>query len=395
MFSELFRKSSLVRPARAIRFLTTLTILPTLGLAVFASAQDKHESMLHDFEVSVIAEGLNTPWGMNWLPNGDLLVTERPGRLRVVRNGMLQAAAVEGVPAVHAVNQGGLFDVLPHPEFASNRLLYLSFAAPMGNNSNTTVVRGRFENDRLSDVETIFQADTQGRDGHYGARMVFDNDGYLFLTIGDRQAAPRGDLPTHPAQDLSNHNGVLIRLHDDGRVPRDNPFVDERGAMPEVWSYGHRNGQGLALHPITGDLWENEHGPQGGDELNLIRPGANYGWPVIGYGVNYGVGLPIHNSQSLDGMEQPEHYWVPSIAVSGLMIYDGELFPGWHGDAFIGGLRGQQVARIDLDEDGKQVVMEETLLNGIGRVRDIRQGPDDAIYVATENLGILRLTPSN
>ena len=379
-------------------FLTSSGCVALLSITFAAfhlSAQEQYESFLHEFELTTIAEGLAVPWSMNWLPNGDLLVTEQPGRLRIIRDGELLAAAVEGLPEVHDVGQGGLFEVLPHPDFSSNRLLYLSFAKPLRNNSTTTIIRGTFENDQLNNIETIFQADTAGRNGHYGGRMVFDDEGYLFLTIGERQASPTGDLESHPAQDLSNHNGVMIRIHDDGQVPQDNPFVGQRGALPEIWSYGHRNPQGLAFHPTSGDLWEGEHGPQGGDELNIIEAGNNYGWPVIGYGVHYGSGLPIHASQTGHGMEQAEHFWVPSIATSGLMIYSGELFPNWKGDIFVGGLSGQQVARIDLSDDGKQVILSETLLAGIGRIRDIREGPEGAIYIASENRGILRLAPSN
>ena len=364
-------------------------------VAFQVSAQtEEYGSSLYDFEIATVAEGLEVPWSMNRLPNGDMLVTERPGRLRIIRNGSLLAAAVEGIPEVHHVGQGGLFEVLPHPEFASNKLLYISYAKPLSENSATTIIRGTLENGRLSIIEEIFQSETQGANGHYGGRMAFDDDGYLFLSVGERQASPSGDLEAHPAQDVSNHNGVIVRLFDDGRVPADNPFVDQAGALPEIWSYGHRNPQGLAFHPGSGDLWEGEHGPQGGDELNIIEAGNNYGWPVIGYGVNYGPGLPIHSSQMGRGMEQPEHFWVPSIATSGLMIYNGDLFPNWKGDIFVGGLRGQLMARVDLDKDGKQVVLRETLMAGIGRVRDIREGPDGAIYVATENRGILRLAPA-
>ena len=217
------------------------------SLATSAIAQEQFSSAAHDFEVATVAEGLEVPWSMTWLPNGDMLVTERPGRLRVVRNGTLLAAPVEGVPEVHAVGQGGLFDVLPHPEFASNKLLYLSFSKPLPNESTTTVVRGTFENDRLSNVETVFQASTEGRNGHYGGRIAFDNDGYLYLTIGDRQAPPSGDLQAHPAQELTNHNGTVVRLNDDGTVPSDNPFVGQRGALPEIFSYGHRNPQGIDI----------------------------------------------------------------------------------------------------------------------------------------------------
>jgi glucose/arabinose dehydrogenase len=275
-------------------------------------------------------------------------------------------------------------DVVPHPDFASNRLLYLSFSKPNadGSEATTAVVRGRFENDRLTNVEEIFEAVSRGR-GHYGSRLAFDRDGFLFITVGERQVPSRGDLEAHPAQDISNHHGTINRLHDDGRVPADNPFVDRPNARPEIWSYGHRNPQGLAIHPETGDVWATEHGPQGGDELNLIRPGLNYGWPVVGYGVNYGSGTAIHEGTRRDGMESPVHFWVPSIATSGLLIYTGDKFPEWQGNLFVGGLAGQQLARLTMD--GQQVEIEETLVHGLGRVRDVRQGPDGYIYLAIDD----------
>ena len=377
------------------RALLTLTSVAALmGAASTLVQAEEYRSMALNFEATTIAEGLEVPWSMAWLPNGDMLVTERLGRLRIIRNGTLLAAPVEGVPSVHHQGQGGLFDVVPHPDFASNKLVYLSFAKPLADGSTTAVVRGTFENDRLSNVETVFEADSAGRDGHYGARIVFDGKGYMFVSVGDRQAPPSGDLAAHAAQDLSNHNGTIIRLHDDGRVPDDNPFVGRRDALPEIYSYGHRNPQSLAFNPITGDLWDGEHGPQGGDELNIVEAGVNYGWPVVGYGVNYGPGRPIHATQQQDGMEGPKHYWVPSIATSCLMIYGGDLFPEWKGDAFVGGLRGQQLARVDINDAGTMVINDESLMVGIGRVRDVREGPDGAIYVATDSQGILRLTPA-
>lgn len=349
----------------------------------------------HAYVVVPVAEPLEHPWSIAFLPGGDMLVTERPGRLRIVRDGVLLPDPVPGVPEVYARGQGGLLDVMPHPDFATNRLVYLSYSKPVdgGDNSTTAVIRGRLDNDRLVDVEEIFEAVSRGR-GHYGSRLAFDADGYLFVTVGDRQAAPRGDLETHPAQDLSNHHGTINRLHDDGRVPADNPFVDSAGARPEIWSYGHRNPQGLAIHPETGDLWADEHGPQGGDELNLVLPGRNYGWPVIGYGVNYGSGSPIHESTHREGMEQPVHFWVPSIATSGLMIYTGDRFPAWRGNVFVGGLDGQQLARITLE--GRRAVDEETLVRRMGRIRDVRQGPDGYIYLATDedDGAVLRLEPA-
>ncbi len=374
-----------------------------LGSVGIAHAQtDVQRSALHDFRVVTVADGLEIPWSMAWLPGGDMLITERAGRLRIVRNGQLLADAVSGVPAVFTTGgQAGLFDVLPHPDFANNQYIYLSFAKPLEalGTSTTAVVRGRLVNDRLEGVEEIFVADSMGG-GHYGGRMVFDADGYLFLTSGDRMAPPNGDLAAHPAQDRSNHHGVVIRLNDDGSVPSDNPYVGQAGFQPEIWSYGHRSPQGLAIDPSTGNLWMTEHGPQGGDELNLIQPDKNYGWPVIGRGVNYGPGVPIHESIVSEGMENPVHFWVPSIAASGLMVYSGSRFPAWNGNLFAGGLAGEQLARLTLSEDGSKVLTEETLLPYIGRIRDVRMGPDGFIYVALEDrsrapTAVVRLEPAN
>jgi glucose/arabinose dehydrogenase len=216
----------------------------------------------------------------------------------------------------------------------------------------------------------------------WGGRLAFDLNGYLFITLGDRQWPSAGDLAAHPAQDRTNHNGTTVRLHDDGRIPDDNPFVGQAGVLPEIFTYGHRNAQGLAVHPETGDIWLNEHGPSGGDELNLVRSGLNYGWPVVGYGVNYDTGLAIHEGTRREGMEQPTHIWVPSIGISGMMFYTGDRFPAWQGDMFVASLRGQKLIRLTLD--GQDVVREETLLQGMGRIRDIRQAPDGIIYLAMD-----------
>ncbi|HEX9699819.1 MAG TPA: PQQ-dependent sugar dehydrogenase [Acidobacteriota bacterium] len=377
-----------------IRFAFAVAAL-ILFVATLASGQAPViRSAEHDFRVVTVVDGLEVPWSMAFLPGGDMLVTERPGRLRIVRNGMLVAQPVAGVPEVFARGQGGLLDVVPHPDFASNRLIYLSYSKPLAEGSTTAVVRGRFESDRLDGVEEIFAAISQGR-GHYGSRLAFDREGYLFITVGERQAPSTGDLMAHPAQDLSNHHGTTIRLHDDGRVPADNPFVDQPGARPEIWSYGHRNEQGLAIHPETGDVWATEHGPQGGDEVNLIQRGANYGWPVVGFGVNYRSGLAIHEGTHREGMQQPAFVWVPSIGTSGLAVYTGDAFPRWRGNLFAGGLAGQQLARLVLD--GQRIRYQETMLFGRGRIRDVRQGPDGYLYLAIEDedglTPILRLEP--
>jgi glucose/arabinose dehydrogenase len=359
--------------------------------------QTASRSAFHDYRVVTVVDALVQPWSIAFLPGGDALITERPGRLRILRQGKVLPQPVDGVPAVFHSGQGGLLEVMPHPNFATNRLLYLSYSKPgaADNESRTALIRGRFENDRLTQVEEIFDAVSKGR-GHYSGKIAFDRNGYLFLTLGDRQVPPEGNLETHPAQDLSNHHGKIVRLHDDGRVPADNPFVNRAGVRPEIWSYGHRNVQGLAIHPETGDVWADEHGPQGGDELNLIQPGRNYGWPVIGFGVNYTTGLAIHSGTHRQGMEQPVRVWVPSIGISGMMIYTGDRFPQWRGNLFVGGMVGQRLSRLTLD--GQRVVNEETLVQQRGRIRDIRQGLDGFIYLVTDDregkaTPILRIEP--
>ena len=361
------------------------------------SSDTTFRSALHDYRVVTVAEGLIQPWSIAFLPGGDALITERPGRLRMLRAGKLLPDPVEGVPKVFHSSQGGLLEVAPHPSFPSNGLIYLSFSkpGPTDSKATTTLVRGRFDGRRLTDVEQLFEAVTEGRN-HFGGKIAFDRNGYVFLTLGDRQIAPEGKLEAHPAQDLSNHHGKIVRLHDDGRVPSDNPFTARAGAKPEIWSYGHRNVQGLAIHPETGDMWTNEHGPQGGDELNRVEPGRNYGWPVIGYGVNYQTGLAIHTGTHREGMEQPAHVWVPSIGISGLMFYTGDRFPHWRGSLFVGGMARQRLVRLTLD--GRRVTSEETLVPQMGRIRDVRQGPDGYIYLVTDNregkpTPVLRMEP--
>ena len=356
----------------------------------------------HNFRVVTVAEDLEYPWSMAWLPGGDMLVTERPGRLRIIRDGVLSPNPITGWPSVYRQQgQGGFMDVVSHPDFATNRLLYLSYGKPNedGSMGTTTVVRGRLEGDRVVEVEEIFESNAWGdNNNHFSGRMAFDHDRYLFLTVGDRMLDP-DLLDDHPAQDLTNHMGTIVRLHDDGRVPSDNPFVGRDDALPEIWSYGHRNLQGLTVHPVTGDVWSNEHGPRGGDELNLIVSGRNYGWPVVSFGINYD-GRVITPDTQRPGMESPRFVWLPSIGTSGLMFYSGDRFPWWRGSAFVGGLVGEQIARVSLS--GGIAVTEETLLGGVlGRVRDVRQGPDGLIYLALEGdrggsplADVVRLEPS-
>lgn len=368
--------------------MASLVLAASVSASVSASLHAQQptvfKSTQHDYRVVTVANGFVNPWSMAFLPGGDILVTERPGRLRVVRNGKLLDAPVAGVPAVWARGQGGLLDVVPHPDFATNKLVYLSYSKPIdGGAATTAVVRGRFEGDKLSDVKEVFLADTKGAPGHFGSRLAFDKSGFLYITVGDRQAPPQGNLETHPAQDVTNHQGTINRIHDDGRVPADNPFVDRAGAKGSIWSYGHRNPQGLVVHPTTGDVWATEHGPQGGDELNLIKRGANYGWPVIGFGVNYGSGAAIHSGTRRQGMENPVNVWVPSIATSGLMVYTGDKFPGWKGSIFVGGMAGEQLVRLTLN--GQTAEVADILVRKQGRIRDVRQGLDGFIYLAIDD----------
>jgi glucose/arabinose dehydrogenase len=364
------------------------------------------------FKVVTVAEGLKNPWSMAWLPNGDMLVTERGGTLRIIRGGKLLPDPVPGVPAVRAQGQGGLQEVAVHPNFAQNHYIYLSYAKPRndGMEGTTALSRAKLENDKLVDVKEIFEAKAwNNAPGHFGARIAFDNAGHLFMSVGDRMAGlfprrPDGamdpNLEGHPAQNLGSHQGKILRLNDDGSVPQDNPFVGQAGKLPEIWSYGHRNPQGLAWNPETNTLWETEHGPQGGDELNLIEKGKNYGWPVIGYGANYTLGTEIHASRNKEGMEQPKAFFVPSIAISGITFYNGDKFPNWKGNAFVGGMAGnyRQVVRFSLN--GPVVTNREPLLQGQYRARDVRTGPDGFIYIATDNVfpgqpsSIVRLEPA-
>ncbi|HSE00366.1 MAG TPA: PQQ-dependent sugar dehydrogenase [Burkholderiales bacterium] len=347
-------------------------------------------SEAHDFRVVRLVEGLEYPWGLAFLPDGRMLVTERPGRLRIVnKDRKLDGEPVTGLPAITPHGQGGLLDVALHPRFAENSLVYVSYAARGEGGVSTEVARGRLSGRRLEEVQVLFrQLPKSGSSRHFGSRLVFDRAGFLYITLGDRGEMERAQKP-------DDHAGSVIRLHDDGRVPQDNPFVGKPGWKPEKYTLGNRNIQGAALHPQSGLLWTHEHGPQGGDEINVIRAGVNYGWPVITYGVNYGFGTKIGEGTHKPGMAQPLHYWVPSIAPSGMAFYTGDRFPRWRGDLFVGALRDQMLVRLKLD--GEKVIAEERMLKGtLGRIRDVRNGPDGLIYLLTDDpRGVLaRLEPA-
>lgn len=339
-------------------------------------------------KVVTLADGLDHPWSLAFLPDGRMLVTERPGRLRVIEKGRLLPQAVSGVPAVVARGQGGLLDVVPHPQFSKNRWIYLSYSAAGKGGQGTEVGRGRLEGLQLRDWQVIFTLEPKtGTNHHFGSRLVFDRDGSLFITIGDRGDDDR-------SQDLGDPAGSVLRLHDDGRIPADNPFIKTAGARGEIYSYGHRSPQGAALHPGSGKLWMHEHGPQGGDEINVVMPGINYGWPVITYGRQYGSGFKIGEGTHKQGMAQPVHYWVPSIAPSGMAFYTGDKFPQWQGNLFVGALAGQALVRLELE--GEKIRHEQRLFqNELGRLRDVRNGPDGYLYLLTDqNPGrLLRLEP--
>lgn len=361
-----------------------------------ARAETVERSELATFRIETVASGLEHPWGLAFLPDGGMLVTERPGRLSLLRAGAPPAAvpdvfAVSGVPEVFAAGQGGLLDVALHPDFADNRLVYLSFAARSEGVAGTEVARGRLSEDgtALSEVEIVFAAQpkTGGR-AHYGSRLLFAPDGTLYVTLGDRYSFMQ------EAQNPDSHLGSVVRLTDSGGVPPDNPFAAGTDGAPEVFTYGHRNVQGIALQPDTGRIWTHEHGPRGGDEVNILEPGANYGWPAITYGVDYS-GAVISASTTAPGMKQPVVMWTPSIAPSGMTFYTGDAFPAWRGDLFLGALAGTHLRRLDVQ--GDRVNGQEMLLEALGeRIRDVRTGPDGFLYVLTDagDGKVLRLRPA-
>jgi glucose/arabinose dehydrogenase len=355
-----------------------------------SNAQQTFRSSSGDVTVETVASGLEHPWALAFLPDGRMLVTERPGRLRIVtRDGRL-SPPVAGVPLVNAQKQSGLLDAVLDRDFTNNRTIYFCFAEPVNGGGRTALARARFVEDtvpELVDVELIFRQDGPPSTGnHYGCRIAQDGDSSLFLTMGDHEGF------RHEAQSLADHIGKIVRIRPNGTVPPDNPFVGRPNVKPEIWSYGHRNSQGAMIHPQSGKLWMHEHGPRGGDELNIPLAGRNYGWPVIGYGTEYS-GAKIHASTHKEGMEQP--IWVGSIAPSGMAFYTGGFFLAWKGSLFMGGLSSQRLVRLELD--GERVVSEEHLLTNLGeRIRDVRQGPDGALWLLTDHSAgrILRLVPA-
>lgn len=386
-------------PKTTRRFSSTAAALALLLTAGSAAAADAPAAPTHfpqaakaadadRVQVEVVAKGLEHPWGLAFLPDGRLLVSERDGRLRLVRPDGQVSAPLANVPQVVARGQGGLLDVALDPGFARNRTVYLSYSEAGEGGAGTAVARALLSDQGLSDVKVIYrQVPKVGGGIHFGSRLVFARDGTLFITQGDRGGE------REKVQDLGFTIGKVVRIHTDGSIPKDNPFAGRAGARPEVWSYGHRNIQGAALHPATGELWTAEHGARGGDEINRVLAGRNYGWPVISYGVEYSGGKIGRGTQA-PGLEQPVHYFDPSIAPSGMVFYTGDAFREWKGDILVGALKLQHLARLQV-RDGRVVAEHRYLQDLNARVRDVRQGPDGFIYVLTDSDDgqLLRLRP--
>jgi glucose/arabinose dehydrogenase len=368
-----------------------LALAGCVATAGFASADPAEAQTFRtesgNITVTTIAKGLTHPWSLAFLPDGRMLVTERPGRMRLLTDDEL-SEPLAGLPKIHARGQAGLLDVALDKDFAGNRTLYFCFSSDNGGNASVARAQLDTAGTRLDGVKVIFTQRGPGGSNNHGCRIAQAADGHLFIALGDHFG------PRDEAQNLAVDNGKLVRIAPDGSIPKDNPFVGRAGAEPAIWSYGHRNPQGLAFNPWTGDLWENEHGPRGGDEVNIIGRGKNYGWPVIGYGIDYS-GAKIHEATAKPGMEQPIKYWAPSIAPSGMAFYTGDLFPQWKGSLLIGALIRQMLVRLTLD--GNTVTGEERMLRELGeRIRDVRQGPDGALYLLTDSDAgrILRVTPA-
>ncbi len=339
------------------------------------------------YEIETVVDGLEVAWGMAFLPDGSMLITEQKGDLIHFKDG--NKTLVQGVPKVYYENQGGLLDIELHPNYKENGWIYLSFSstiANQGKGANTAIMRAKLADNKLVDQEILYEATPNTKKGgHFGSRLEFDREGYLYISIGDRQ-----NRDVNP-QDITRDNGKIYRINDDGSIPLDNPFYNTEGAMKAIYSYGHRNPQGMTMHPVTGQIWTHEHGPQGGDEINIIQAGKNYGWPKITYGINYDDTI-ITDNTSLPGMEQPLHYWVPSIAPSGMAFVTSDKYPDWKGNLMVGSLKFKYLNRCVIEDN--IVIKEEKLMeNMVGKVRNVRQAPDGYLYVSIEQLGIVRIIP--
>ena len=362
-----------------------LTVL--FSLFTFVIADEIYNSENHSFSIETVVDGLEYPWSMEFTSDGKIFITERPGRLRIFENGEL-SAPVKGLPKIKSEGQGGLLDIALDADFASNNMLFFSYSAGNLSGISTEVSSAKLINNELNELRLLFKALPKSRGGrHFGSRLLLTNDNSLYITLGDRGEMKR-------AQNINDHAGSLIRINKNGEIPQDNPFIKRSDAKAEIYTYGNRNIQGIALNPVTYDIWTVEHGPQGGDELNLMKPGINYGWPVITYGVNYVTGTQIGEGAHKDGMAQPAHHWVPSIATSSLLFYSGKKFPNWKGNIFVSSLKFGQLARLEIASN--RVTKEERLINGaVGRIREVKESPDGLLYILIDDANgkILRLKP--
>jgi glucose/arabinose dehydrogenase len=373
-------------------------VLMVLLAAVAAQAQ-VFETNAHKIRIVPVAEGLSNPWSIAFLPGGDMLVTERTGGLRLLKGGVLQPAPVAGTPQVRYRNHGGLMDIALHPQFATNRLVYLTYSKPGERGATTALMRARFDGAGLVDATDIFVADAwTTSDVNFGSRLTFDRNGLIYVTIGERNF-PFPQNQGMSAQDLNTHMGKIVRLRDDGTVPPDNPYVGKAGHKPEIYSYGHRNPQGITIHPQTGEVWASEHGPLGGDEVNILQPGRNYGWPLVTFGRGYD-GKAITEENTRDGIEQPRFYWVPSIGITNILFYTGDRFPMWKGQLLVAGHGAMLIQRVRLE--GRGTNERESVVTPVLRrqFRDLRQGPDGLLYTVTSDLAnkpntgsVLRIEP--
>lgn len=369
-----------------------LSILFLFFFIFSCQAQLKHNNEIplqeevKNYTIVPVITGINNPWGMAFLKDGSMLVTEKTGVLYHVKDDV--KTEVKNLPAVYNRGQGGLLDVVLHPDYEKNGWIYITFASPEGeeNGGNTKLIRAKMENDSLTHIESLYKCGPNTTKGqHFGSRIVFDNKGYLYFSAGER-----GNHFVNP-QDITRDNGKIYRLNDDGSIPKDNPFVGKSGAKEAIYSYGHRNPQGLVKNPTTGDIWEHEHGPQGGDEINIVKKGANYGWPVVTYGIDYDNSI-ISNETQKEGIENPIYYWAPSIAPCGMTFVTGDLYPDWKGHLLVGSLKFQYVELVKLK--GKKIIGRQKIAPGIGRVRNVKQGPDGYIYIGVEGKGILKIIPN-
>jgi glucose/arabinose dehydrogenase len=367
----------------------TLLVLSFIVLSCHAQPNPNDVTLQEEvvnYTFETVADGIPIPWGMAWLPDGSMLITEKSGILYHLKNG--SKTEIKNVPEVYIRGQGGLLDIVLHPDYDKNGWVYITYASTEGGGEggNTKLIRAKLENESLVQIESLYKCEGNTTKGqHFGSRIVFDNEGYLYFSAGER-----GAEFVNP-QDITRDNGKIYRLHADGRIPADNPFVGKTGAKEAIYSYGHRNPQGLAKNPTTGAIWDQEHGPKGGDEINIIKKGANYGWPVVTYGIDYD-GTIISEKTQKPGIEDPIYYWVPSIAPCGMTFVTSDIYPAWKGHLLVGSLKFQYLELVKLD--GDKIIGRQKIATDIGRVRNVAQGPDGFVYLGVEGKGILKIIPN-